>query len=87
MGRTNPTFRDTLRATEERWGDYRRGLRREDQPRFDALFEYAAAHADASSYLNHETPMEALLFSVALEQEARIDDLERRLDALEADRE
>jgi hypothetical protein len=87
VGRTNPTFRDTLRAIEDRWSDYRRGLRRDDQPRFDALFEYATAHADASSYLNHETPMEALLFSVALEQEARLDDLESRLETLEANRE
>lgn len=83
MGRTNPTYRDTLRAMRERWSDYRRGLRRRDQPRFDALFEYAAAHADASGYLNRTDPMDALLFSVAIEQETRIDELEARIEKLE----
>jgi len=84
VGRTNPTYRDTLRAIEERWSDYRRGLRRTDQDRFDTLFDYATAHADASSYLNHETPTHALLFSIALEQEARLDALDARLDDLDA---
>jgi len=42
MGRTNPTYRDALRAIEERWAEFRRALRRRDQPRFDRLFEYAA---------------------------------------------
>jgi hypothetical protein len=33
MGRTNPTYRDALRAIEERWAEFRRALRRRDQPR------------------------------------------------------
>ena len=48
MGRMNPTYRDALRAIEERWADFRRALRRRDQPRFGRLFEYAREHADAS---------------------------------------
>jgi len=32
MGRTNPTYRDALRAIEERWAEFRRALRRRDQP-------------------------------------------------------
>ena len=46
MGRTNPTYQDALRAIEERWMEFRRALRRRDQPRFDRLFEYAREHAD-----------------------------------------
>ncbi|WP_255171203.1 hypothetical protein [Natrononativus amylolyticus] len=87
MGRTNPTFRDTLRALERQWADYRRGLRRRDQPHFDQLFEHARKHADASGYLNHPEPTYAILVSIALEQEARLETLERRLEALETEAE
>ena len=83
MGRTNPTYRDALRAIEERWTEFRRALRRRDQPRFDRLFEYAREHADASGLLNHQNPLLSALFSIDLEQEARLDDHDERLAALE----
>lgn len=78
MGRTNPTYRDTLRGLEERWTPYRRALRRRDQPHFDRLFEHGRAHADAAGQLNHAEPLFPLLVSIVLEQE-------RRLAALEAE--
>ena len=84
MGRTNPTYRDALRAIKERWSDFRRALRRHDQPRFDRLFEYAREHADASGLLNHQNPLLPALFSIDLEQQARLDDHEERLAELEA---
>ena len=83
LGRTNPTYRDALRVIEERWADFRRALRRRDQPRFDQLFEYARKHADASGLLNHQNPFLPALFSIDLEQEARLDDHEARLVELE----
>ena len=84
MGRTNPTYRDALRAIEERWTDFRRALRRCDQPRFDRLFEYAREHADASGLLNHQNPLLPALLSIDLEQEGRLEDHEQRLEKLEA---
>ena len=84
MGRTNPTYRDALRAIEERWTDFRRALRRRDQPNFDQLFEYAREHADASGLLNHRNPLFPALFSIDLEQESRLDEHEERLAAVEA---
>jgi hypothetical protein len=98
VGRTNPTFRDALRAIEERWSEYRRALRQHHQPQFDQLFAYAADHADASGLLNHQRPLLPVLFSIDLEQERRLDghgdrleaqaaritDLEARIDDLEA---
>ncbi|CDK39138.1 hypothetical protein [Halorubrum sp. AJ67] len=72
MGRKNPTYRDALRAIEERWAEFRRALRRRDQPRFDQLFEYAREHADASGLLNHQNPLLPALLSIDLEQEARL---------------
>lgn len=93
MGRTNPTFRGILQSVEERWQRYRRALRHDDQAYFDALFEYAHAYADAAGYLNRESPLLPILFSISLGQEkrrqqleARVDELEGRVAALEADR-
>jgi len=83
MGRTTPTYRDTLRAIEDRWGPYRRTLRRRDQPRFDQLFVYARTHADAAGMLNHDDRFAPLLVSIALEQERRIDELEAHITELE----
>ncbi|KOX91296.1 hypothetical protein AMS69_19420 [Haloarcula rubripromontorii] len=83
MGRTNPTYRDALQAIEDRWGDFRRALRRRDQPHFEQLFEYAREHADASGLLNHQNPIVPALFSIDLEQEARLDDHEERIEKLE----
>ncbi|SFL63777.1 hypothetical protein SAMN04487950_4445 [Halogranum rubrum] len=87
MGRTNPTYRDALRAIEDRWADFRRALRRRDQPRFDQLFTYAREHADASGLLNHQNPFLPALLSIDLEQEARLESLEDRLKNLEEARE
>ena len=84
MGRTNPTYRDAIRTIEERWTDFRRALRRRDQPHFDQLFEYAREHADAGGLLNHQNPLLPALFSIDLEQEARLEAHEERLEELEA---
>lgn len=85
MGRTNPTYRDAVRALRDRWGDFERALRRRDRPAFERLFEHARAHADAGGYLNHEEPLFPILVSVDLEQEKRIDELEERLAAIESE--
>ncbi|PSP79559.1 hypothetical protein BRC81_04960 [Halobacteriales archaeon QS_1_68_20] len=83
MGRTNPTYRDTIRALEDDWGEYRRALRRVDKPHFDRLFEHGRTHADAAGYLNHQEPEIPFLLSVILEQEKQFQLLEERLEALE----
>ena len=84
MGRTNLTYRDALRAIEEGWAEFRRALRRRDQPHFDRLFKYAREHADATGLLNHQNPLLPALLSIDLEQEARLNDHEKRLEELEA---
>lgn len=84
MGRTNLTYRDALRAIEERWTDFRRALRRHDQSRYDQLFAYAWEHADASGLLNHQNPVLPAFLSIDLEQEARLDTHEERIEELEA---
>ena len=83
MGRTNPTYRDTVRALEENWQQYRRALRRADKPHFDRLFEHAREHADAAGCLNHQEPEVMLLVSVVLEQEKGLRELHARIRTLE----
>jgi hypothetical protein len=85
MGRTNPTYRDTLRVMESRWDDYRRALRYADQDVFDRLFESARAHADASGLQNHRFVEIPALVSMLLEQQKQIEDFEDRLDHSEND--
>jgi hypothetical protein len=69
-----------LDGLRDRWEPYRRCLRREDQERFDALFDGARRHADACGHLNPHEPLSAVLLSMLVEQQRRIDELERRLD-------
>ncbi|QZX99807.1 hypothetical protein [Halobaculum rubrum] len=85
MGRTNPTFRDILSRMEDEWGDFRRALRRRHQPLFDRLWTYAREHADAAGNLNHPDRLAPVLVSIDIEQEDRIDELERRVSELEAE--
>lgn len=80
MGRTNPTYRDRLRATQESWGDFRRGLRRQDHEAYDALWEHASNYADAAGYHNPGRPLDAVLMSIALAQERRIEELEETVE-------
>ena len=80
MGRTNPTFRDRIRAIEDDWQSYRSGLRKRDQSAFDACFDAAAAHADAAGYQNPVDPWPAVLLSVLVEQQRRIDTLEQQIE-------
>ena len=80
MGRTNPTFRDVLRALEDRWQPFRRTLRYEDQERFDQLLTHARNHADAAGNLNHQSPVIPVLVAIAVAQERRLDELEDRVE-------
>lgn len=79
MGRTNPTFRDQVRAVEQRWQPFRRALRRRDRPAFDRLFRAARDHADAGGQRNHPEPLFPILVAALLEQERRIARLEATL--------
>ena len=79
MGRTNPTYRDWLRRTEEDCLPFRRALRQQYQADFDRLFEHADQHADAAGYTNRTDPQFALVLSILLGQERGIRELRERL--------
>lgn len=77
MGRTVPTFVQLVQQTIERWAKFRRALRREDQLHFDKLFLSVRGYTQAATYQCSDNPMEAILLSMALDQEKRIAALEK----------
>jgi hypothetical protein len=77
MGRTVPTFRQLIDDAIARWSKFRRALRREDQEYFDCLFRRVRSYTQAATYQASDNPMEAILLSIALDQEKRLDALER----------
>jgi hypothetical protein len=77
MGRTVPTFRQLIDDAMARWSKFRRALRREDQEYFDRLFRRVRSYTQAATYQASDNPMEAILLSIALDQEKRLDALER----------
>jgi hypothetical protein len=76
MGRTVPTFRQLIDDAIARWAKFRRALRREDQEYFDRLFRRVRSYTQAATYQASDNPMEAILLSIALDQEKRLDVLE-----------
>ena len=81
MGRTVPTFRQLIDDAIARWSKFRRALRREDQEYFDRLFRRVRSYTQAATYQASDNPMEAILLSIALDQEKRLDVLERAVAA------
>jgi hypothetical protein len=79
MGRTVPTFRQLIEETVQRWTKFRRALRREDQEHFDRLFLCIRCYVQAATYQCNDNPMEAILLSIALDQEKRLSVLEKLL--------
>ena len=79
MGRTVPTFRQLIEEATQRWSKFRRALRREDQAHFDHLFHRVRCYTQAATYQCNDDPMQSILLSIALEQEKRLDALERAL--------
>ena len=80
MGRTNPTYRDSLRRLESEWEPMRRALRREYQADFDRLFDRGRTFADAAGYANPRDPERALLLSLALAHEVELRRLRAELE-------
>jgi hypothetical protein len=79
MGRTVPTFRQLIEEAIQRWSKFRRSLRREDQEHFDRLFLRVRCYTQAATYQCNDSPMEAILLSIVLDQEKRLSTLEKLL--------
>lgn len=79
MGRTVPTFVQRVEETAQYWSKFRRALRREDQEYFDKLFQRVRFYTQAATYQCHDSTMEAILLSIALDLEKRLSVIERVL--------
>ncbi len=79
MGRTVPTFVQLIQQAAERWKKFRRALRCEDHEHFDRLFVRVRYYTHAATYQCHDNPMEAILLSIALDQEKRLNAVEKVL--------
>jgi uncharacterized protein YydD (DUF2326 family) len=87
MGRTVLPYSFAWEEERERWRKFRRALRREDQARFDRLFEYARLHLQAGVYAANPWPLESMLLAMLLEHEKALAVLQERVQHLEDDKE
>lgn len=83
MGRTVPSFRPALEHEIESWKDFKRALRPDEQKIFDKLMNFARIHADAGSMSARPMLSEVLFISFAVEQEKKIEVLEKKVKELE----
>lgn len=81
MGRTRPTYRNELDDFADDWRSFRRALVREYQPHWDQLVRDARSHAHAAGNQNPVEPRWGVVFSMMLEQQRRIAELEAKLEA------
>jgi hypothetical protein len=75
MGRSVPTYRMKLEELIAELAPYRRALREEDRPAFDALMNRARRYASAAGYQASSDPMETAVLSMLL-------GLEKEMEAL-----
>jgi len=76
MGRTVRTATMLIDGESMRWGSYRSWLRKRDRNAFDNLVAYAKRHFSAIQNSNIPDPFEAVMLSIILEFEKRLERLE-----------
>ena len=83
MGKTLPPFSQLIEQERRRWAPFKRALPKEDQAIFDRLFDCAKLHVQAGVMVSRPWPFETIVMAVLLEQEKRIEQLLKRLEALQ----
>jgi hypothetical protein len=83
VGRTVRTFRDGIKIEEARWKEFRRTLRPSKRERFDRIFDSARGYADAGTMIVTPRIAEVILLSAILEMLGNLDDIAKRVEALE----
>jgi hypothetical protein len=67
LGRTVPSFRMAIEQELQKWKEFRRGLRTEEQAILDELLDSARKHADAGSLVCSPTISEIATMSMLIE--------------------
>jgi hypothetical protein len=77
MGRTVKTASMLIGEEAGRWSDFRAALRQKDREAFDRLVAYSRRHFSAISNSGIIDPFEAVVLSLLLEYEKRLEALEK----------
>jgi len=85
MGKTNPTYRDSMQQKRDDYSAAERAVRVQFQPAWDQLWVHASDFADVMHMQNPRDPMEGILMSICLGQQVEIMELQERLAELEGD--
>jgi len=64
----------------DKWSKFRRGLRGDERDKWDRLMNKARKHKTAGDKQDNPKAIETFLFSILIEQQMKIDRLERELD-------
>ena len=80
MGRPFPSFSRLIEQERRRWAPFRRALSQPDADAFDHLFACITRHLQADVYLSRPRTFEAIMLTVLLEHEKRIEEVMRRLE-------
>jgi hypothetical protein len=67
LGRTVPSFRMAVEQELQKWKEFRRGLRIEEQAILDELLDSVRKHADAGSLVCSPTISEIAMMSILIE--------------------
>ena len=73
------TSTQIIERTRKDWKNFRRALRKEDQYYFDKIFELSKRHIQAIANSDMVYPLEAILLSIIIEQQKKIQDISDEL--------
>ncbi|MBX7059081.1 MAG: hypothetical protein K1X75_13525 [Leptospirales bacterium] len=82
MGRTLQPYSIQIDLIEERFGKFRRTLRREDQLLFDQLFRYARKQLQAGVLAASPNPFDSMALSMLIELQRQIGFLQQEMKRL-----
>jgi hypothetical protein len=81
MGRTTPTYVQQAAEIIANWSaKFRRALRREDRVHFDRMTSSIRYYSPSGMVQCSDDPREAVVLSILLDLERRVDKIEKRLD-------
>jgi hypothetical protein len=72
LGRTVPSFRMALEEELRKWGEFRKGLRVDEQLILDELLNDVRKHTDAGSLVCSPTISEIVIMSILIEFKKQI---------------
>ncbi len=83
MGRTVASYRQALENEIKKWEGFRKALRAEDREAFDQMMSECRLHASAGTMATRPVLSEAMFMSILLEQQKVLQEIKRKLGAIE----